>query len=175
MTPYSMPLCTILTKWPAPLGRSADSPARPCRRPSRVPACAGCRRARRKRREDRIEMLDHLGLAADHHAVAALQAPDAAAGADVDVVDALGGEFLRAADVVDVVGVAAVDEDVAAFEKGSRLAMTAVHDGGRHHEPDRARLGQLLDEVLRATWCRRPSPSTSSATALRDLSYTTHS
>ena len=42
-------------------------------------------------------------FAADHHAVAALQAPDAAARAHVHVVDALRGEFLGAADVVDVV------------------------------------------------------------------------
>ena len=44
--------------------------------------------ARGKRVEDRIEALHRLVLAADHHAVAALEAPDAAAGADVDVVDA---------------------------------------------------------------------------------------
>ena len=33
-----MPLCTILTAWPAPEGRSADRPARRC---SRKPAAAG--------------------------------------------------------------------------------------------------------------------------------------
>ena len=26
MTPYSMPLCTILTKWPAPLGPQCSQP-----------------------------------------------------------------------------------------------------------------------------------------------------
>ena len=62
----------------------------------------------------RVEVLYDRLLAADHHAVAALQTPDATARADVDVVDSLGGEFLRAPDVVHVVGVAAVDEDVAA-------------------------------------------------------------
>ena len=35
-------------------------------------------------------------LAADHQAVAALEPPDAAAGADVDVVDALLAQRLRA-------------------------------------------------------------------------------
>ena len=44
-------------------------------------------RARRQRREDRIEMLDDARLAADHHAVTALQAPHAAAGPHVHVVD----------------------------------------------------------------------------------------
>src|SRR5216117_1929196 len=63
--------------------------------------------------EDRIEALDHLRLAPDHHAVPALQPPDAATGPHVDVVDPLRPKLLRAPDVVDVVGVAPVDEDVA--------------------------------------------------------------
>ena len=45
--------------------------------------------AGRQRREDRVEPLDRFGLAADHQAVAALEPPHAAAGADVDVVQAL--------------------------------------------------------------------------------------
>ena len=53
--------------------------------------------------------------AADHHAVAALQAPDAAAGADIDVMNSFVLEHLRAANVVFEIGIAAVDEDVAGF------------------------------------------------------------
>ena len=94
--------------------------------------------------EDRVEMLHHVGLAADHHAIAALQAPDAAAGADVDIVDALGRQLLGAADVVDVVGVAAVDQDVAALEMGQQIGDGLVDHAGRHHQPDRARLGSFL-------------------------------
>ena len=41
---------------------------------------------RRKCLKDWIEMANDLGLAADHLAVAALHAPDAAAGANIDVV-----------------------------------------------------------------------------------------
>ena len=100
-----------------------------------------------QRGEDRIEVLDHRVFAADHHAVAALQAPHAAARADVDVVDALRRELLGAADVVDVVGIAAVDEDVAGFEMGQEIGDGLVHDRRRHHQPDRPRLGQLLHEV----------------------------
>ena len=70
--------------------RSAGSPAR---RADRGPSRPGVRgmspRARRQRLEDRIEVLDDVLVAADHQAVAALEAPDAAAGAGVDVVDAL--------------------------------------------------------------------------------------
>src|ERR1700688_617435 len=44
--------------------------------------------ARRQACEDRIEAIDHRLVAADHHAIAAVDAPNAAAGADVDIVDA---------------------------------------------------------------------------------------
>ena len=42
---------------------------------------------RSESRENRIEVLDDLFLAADHHAVAALQTPHAAAGAYVNIVN----------------------------------------------------------------------------------------
>ena len=67
-------------------------------------------------------MFDDLGLAADHLAEAALQSPYAAAGAGIDVVDALGAQRLGAAEVVDVVGVAAVDQDVARLEPAGESA-----------------------------------------------------
>ena len=76
-------------------------------------ACAG-----RKRRENRIEALDHVVFPANHHAVAAFQAPYTAAGSHVHVVDPLRRELLGAPDVVDVVGIAAVDEDVIGRQRG---------------------------------------------------------
>src|SRR4026208_1309954 len=97
MIPYSMPLWTILTKWPAPFGPpwryprpgvSADGPA-----PGRGGEVAG---AGSQPREDRIEVLDHRGLAADHQAVPSLSSPDPAAGAHVHVGDAPRGERPRA-------------------------------------------------------------------------------
>ena len=66
-----------------------------------------------KRFEDRVEALDGLFRAADHHAVAAVESPDAAAGANVDVVHAFGGAELGAANVIFEIGVAAVDDGVA--------------------------------------------------------------
>jgi hypothetical protein len=44
---------------------------------------------RRQCREDRIEPLHRLGVAADHQAVAALQAPHAARRADIEIMEAL--------------------------------------------------------------------------------------
>ena len=45
--------------------------------------------ARRQRGENGIEMLHHVRFAADHHAIAALQTPDAAAGAHIHIMDFL--------------------------------------------------------------------------------------
>ena len=102
----------------------------------------------------------HRGrLAADHHAIAALQPPDAAAGADVDVVDAVARQLLGSADVVDVVGIAAVDDDVAAFEMRREIGDRLVDHGGRHHQPDRARRRQTLGPNRPARRRRSPSPS----------------
>src|SRR6478609_7852733 len=54
----------------------------------------------RQRREDRIEAIHHLLLTADHHAIAAVDAPDAARGTDIDIEQALLLQRLAAADVV---------------------------------------------------------------------------
>ncbi len=67
----------------------------------------------RQRLEDRIQMFHDVGFAADHQAVPALQAPYAAAGSDIGVVNAFGLQLLGAPNIVDVIGVAAIDDDVA--------------------------------------------------------------
>ena len=124
--------------------------------------------------EDRVEMLHHVALAADHHAIAALEAPDAAAGADVDIVDALGRQLLGAADVVDVIGIAAVDQDIAALEMGQQIG-----DGLRppRRPAPSARLRAASSSFL-ANSASDAAPTafsfTSSATAFADLSNTTH-
>ena len=99
------------------------------------------------RLEDRVEPRHDVRLAADHHAVAALEAPDAAARPDVDVVDALRRQLLGAPDVVDVVRVAAVDQDVSLLEERQEVGDRLVGDGRGDHQPDDARLRELLDEV----------------------------
>ena len=71
-----MPLWIIFTKWPG--ARAAHVP----------PAVLGLGVVglvvRGEHVEDRRQQLDRLLLAADHHAVADLEAPDASAGAHVD-------------------------------------------------------------------------------------------
>jgi hypothetical protein len=62
-------------------------------------------------------------------------------------VDLLRREFFGPADVVDVVGVSAVDEDVARLQQGQEVGDGLVHDGRGDHQPDGPRLVQLLHEV----------------------------
>ncbi len=78
-------------------------------------------------------MVNYGRFSADHQAVAALLAGDAAAGADVDVVHSHCGERLRPPYVVAVVGVAAIDHDVARVEVRLERIDRPVDHGGRYH------------------------------------------
>ena len=101
--------------------------------------------------EDGAEALDGLNVAADHHAVALFQAPDAARGADIDEVEALGCGFSVAADGILVVGVASVNEGVAGGEMRLQLGDGLV-DGVAlgNHDPDGARGFELGDHLFQA-------------------------
>ena len=105
--------------------------------------------AGRELSEDRIETLHDRLLAADHHAKAALEAPHPAARSNVDVMDALGRDGFRAADVVDVIRVAAINQDVPRLEMGQEVRDGVVHGRRRDHQPHRPRLLKLLREVLK--------------------------
>ena len=95
-----------------------------------------------------LQRADRLGLAADHQAVADLEAPDPARRPGVDVADALGRQLAVPADVVVEVGVAAVDDRVAGFEVLEQLGDLGLgRVAGRDHDPDRARLGERADEL----------------------------
>src|ERR1700740_972721 len=110
-------------------------------------AAAGCQRF-----ENGVEMLDDVFLAANHLAVAALESPDAAAGAHINVMEALVGEFLGAANVIDVIGIAAVDDDVVAFELAGEIVQRGVDDSGGNHEPNGAWLRELLHQIVERRW-----------------------
>src|SRR5262245_41441559 len=97
--------------------------------------------------EDRVEPPHGRFGTADHEAIAAFEAPDATARADVQVIDLLGRQLLGTADVVYIVRVPAVDEDVAGFEQRHEVGDGSIDGSRRYHEPDRARLLELLDEI----------------------------
>ena len=78
--------------------------------------------ARGERGEDRLERGERVVGAADHEAEAAIEAEHAAARAAVEVVDPPLAELGGAADVVPVVGVAAVDDRVARAEERAERA-----------------------------------------------------
>jgi len=61
-------------------------------------------------------VLDDRVLAADHQAIATIESGNAAAGADVHMVETLCAQGCRAAQVIMVVGIAAVDDHVALVE-----------------------------------------------------------
>ena len=66
-------------------------------------------------------MFDHICLAADHHAVASFESPDATAGANINVMDLFRRQFLCATDVVNVIRIPAVDQDVSRFEERQKI------------------------------------------------------
>src|SRR5262249_32931287 len=70
-----------------------------------------------QRTKDRIEHLHRFGLASDHQAIAPVETENAAAGANVDVVDAARLEPVGAIEVIAVVAVAAVDQNVALVDR----------------------------------------------------------
>src|SRR6476661_9064856 len=55
---------------------------------------------RSQRSENRIQALNDVWLAADHHTVTAFETPNAATGSDINVMNILGREVLGALDVV---------------------------------------------------------------------------
>jgi hypothetical protein len=113
--------------------------------------------AGRQAGENRIEPLDRGIRAAQHQAVPPIQAEDPATGAAVDVVDSVVGERLRAADVVAVIGVAAVDDRVALVELVRDVVDYLFGDGAcGNHRPDRPRGLQLRGEVLERVAGHRP-------------------
>ena len=103
----------------------------------------------RKRDKDWLERLHRCVVAADHHAVAVLQAPHAARGSGVDEVNAVTGKLLVSADGVVEVGVAAINDGVALGEEGDQFV---DHCLGRiaawHHDPDALWGGQAVDQLL---------------------------
>src|SRR5262245_46269733 len=94
------------------------------RRPAHAfpPWCAGrCRYARGQLRKDRLQLLHDLALAADHQTVATYRTPDAATGAHVHIMDALGLQFGGTTQIVLIIGVAAIDEAIASAQEWNQL------------------------------------------------------
>jgi hypothetical protein len=112
-------------------------------------------RGRRQHVEDRCKALDRFRRSSDHHAVADFQPPYTTARADVHIFDAAGFQFRRAALVVRPLGVAAVDDRVAAVEQLGELVDGLLRRRARgDHDPDHARSLELPDEILQRARAR---------------------
>ena len=98
--------------------------------------------------QDRVDDLDRFFVTAHHQAVAAFQTEDATAGTDVDVMKALLPEPASAPYIVAVVGVAAVNDDVALVEQPGQLVDGLPCDASGDHHPDRTRPLELVDKFL---------------------------
>src|SRR5215471_12997912 len=114
----------------------------------------GCRHVANSRREgakDRVEAVDDLLFAADHHAVPALQTPHAAACSDVDVMQPALPKCRGPANIVLPERVAAVDEDIARLKQPTKLVDGVFCDfAGRQHQPYRSRLAELAHELFQS-------------------------
>ena len=106
-------------------------------------------------REDRIEVGHDLGFPTDHQAEPSLETEHPAARADVHVVDArllqLGGPV----DVVPVIGVPAVDDDVARLHAAREVEHGLTGERRRHHHPRGARRRERGDERVEVGRHRR--------------------
>jgi hypothetical protein len=67
-------------------------------------------------------------------------------------------QLRRAADVVDVIGVPAVDQDVPLLHPGDEIGQGVVDHGGGDHQPDRPGPVQLLHQLVEREGPHRPLP-----------------
>src|SRR5215213_3353211 len=82
----------------------------------------------------------------DHLAISAIQSPNSAAGAHIDVMNAFCFKLVCAANVVNVIRVSAVDNNVVCLYKFNQLMENSIDKSGRDHQPDRTRRLKLLDK-----------------------------
>jgi hypothetical protein len=111
--------------------------------------------------KDGINALDDGIIAADHQAVSSLRPPDPTAGACVHIVNAFRLKLGRAADVIVVVRVAAIDDHVVGFEERNDGLQRRIDHSGRYHHPDGAGHFQLARKIFKRI--RPNAPSLTSA------------
>jgi hypothetical protein len=96
----------------------------------------------RQSAQNRLDLGDSLALAAGHETGAVARPVEAAAGAEVNEVDAPLLQAALAADRVPPVGVAAVHEHVARVERGGKVVEDLVHRRARRDVEKTARGGE---------------------------------
>src|SRR5882762_4535355 len=92
-------------------------------------------------------MFHYILLSANHHAVATIKPPYAAARPYIYIVDILWYKFLGATNVVNVVRIAAVNENVVRVEVRQQVSDRLIHSRRRHHQPYCPWFSELLYQV----------------------------
>src|SRR3954468_4304042 len=99
--------------------------------------------------ENWIKPLYRFFRAANHHAVAAVDSPNSAAGADVDVMDALALKLFRAAHVIFEVRITTVNDCISSLEiLRNSLNCRLGRSSSGNHGPHCAGRVELGDEIL---------------------------
>jgi len=115
--PYSMPLCTILTKCRHRLDRNAGIRVRQCR--YLLPAWRAGRRVDARSQREKIGSMRWTTDSSPRSSGSShARLPRSAARAGIHIMDAFGLQLRGAANVIVVVGVTAIDDHVILFEKG---------------------------------------------------------
>ena len=110
--------------------REMARPGRPDMRPA-------FRAIRRQRVENRRKRFDSLCIPARHQAIPFRKAPDAPADPRIDQVQAAFLHGSGAPNRIAIIGIAAVDHDVACFKQRRKRSNGLVHRrAGGHHHPD---------------------------------------
>src|SRR5262249_2405361 len=92
--------------------------------------------SRRQGFDDRGEMRDSLVGATNHHAMPALNPPDAPAGTHIHILDALPPQGFGTTDVVFEHGVAPIDDDVTGLQQRTQFVHASFRDlPCRQHQP----------------------------------------
>ena len=107
--------------------------------------------------KDRIQAFRNISFAPDHETVTALQSPNAAAGAGIEVIDFFRPQHCCAAHVVFVVGITAIYNNVARLHAvGQRSDCLLGGVSRRQHQPNNTRGSEGAKQVHE----RRRTPST---------------
>src|SRR3954470_7111781 len=112
--------------------------------------------------EDWIKSLYRFFRATNHHAVAAVDSPNSAAGADVDVMDALALKLFCAADVIFEVRITAVNDCISRLQiLRNSLNCRLGRSPSGNHGPYCAGRVELGDEIPDRKRSDRPFPTES--------------
>ena len=105
--------------------------------------------AGREDRKNGVKAMDRIRRTANHQTITPLQPPDTPGSAAINVMDLFCGKLPRAADVILVERIAAINDDVIGFQHVAKaLNCILGYLSSRQHDPDGARRRQRVYQFL---------------------------